>query len=129
MPDLTLTLDPGEYRGFEYKSGVGFSFFSRGVRGELGRGGRYLLAHPDGQTEPAVGFSVYLDSVMQAVPDSIDDRRVYIPYGTSEADCSRLREEGWRTVYGLSEDEDGAVAAKRLECNQVWQGGALTALG
>jgi ATP phosphoribosyltransferase regulatory subunit len=41
-PDLALTIDPVENRGFEYHSGISFSLFARGVRGELGRGGRYL---------------------------------------------------------------------------------------
>ena len=41
-PDLALTVDAAENRGFEYHSGVTCSFFSRGERGELGRGGRYL---------------------------------------------------------------------------------------
>ncbi len=40
-PDLMLTVDPVEHRGFEYQTGTSFTLFSRGVRGELGRGGRY----------------------------------------------------------------------------------------
>ncbi|MEX2008838.1 MAG: ATP phosphoribosyltransferase regulatory subunit, partial [Dongiaceae bacterium] len=40
-PDLALTVDPVEHRGFEYHTGIGFALFARRVRGELGRGGRY----------------------------------------------------------------------------------------
>src|SRR5690606_20058367 len=41
-PDLLVTLDPGEFRGFEYHTGIAFTLFARNVRGELGRGGRYI---------------------------------------------------------------------------------------
>ncbi|CAN0558653.1 unnamed protein product, partial [Laminaria digitata] len=42
LPDLTITVDPVENRGFEYHTGVAFTFFSRGERGEIGGGGRYI---------------------------------------------------------------------------------------
>ena len=45
-----VTIDPIENRGFEYYSGIGFSFFSRGIRGELGRGGRYSLEDDSSQS-------------------------------------------------------------------------------
>ena len=41
-PEISITIDPVENRGFEYHTGVTFVLFARGVRGELGRGGRYL---------------------------------------------------------------------------------------
>src|SRR5579862_4060927 len=40
-PTVSLTVDPVENRGFEYHTGVTFTVFARGIRGELGRGGRY----------------------------------------------------------------------------------------
>ncbi|MDD3444836.1 MAG: ATP phosphoribosyltransferase regulatory subunit, partial [Zavarzinia sp.] len=40
-PAIVLTIDPGEYRAHEYHTGFGFTLFAAGVRGELGRGGRY----------------------------------------------------------------------------------------
>ena len=39
-PELSVTIDPVERRGFEYQTGVSFTLFVQGVRGELGRGGR-----------------------------------------------------------------------------------------
>ncbi len=40
-PDLMVTVDFVEHRGFEYHTGVAFTLFARGARGEVGRGGRY----------------------------------------------------------------------------------------
>ena len=59
--DLPLTLDPVEYRGLEYQTGVSFSVFALKGRHELARGGRYSAGYPeDGVSEPATGFTLYM---------------------------------------------------------------------
>ena len=65
-PDLAVTVDPVENRGFEYYIGTCFSLFRSGVRGELGRGGRYLVA--GNQAEPAFGFTLYMETLRRALP-------------------------------------------------------------
>ena len=75
-PDLKITIDPGEFTGFEFQTGIGFSLFVRGVRGELGRGGRYLVGGAE-DSEPATGFSLYLDSLMRGVAGD-DGHQIYI---------------------------------------------------
>jgi len=40
-PETELTVDPVEYRGLEYQTGVSFPAFARKGREELARGGRY----------------------------------------------------------------------------------------
>ena len=66
-PDLPLTLDPVEYRGLEYQTGVSFSVFALKGRQELARGGRYSAGYPeDGVSEPATGFTLYMDAVLAA---------------------------------------------------------------
>src|SRR5512146_2940690 len=42
LPGTAFTIDPVESRGLEYHTGVSFTIFRAGVRGELGLGGRYL---------------------------------------------------------------------------------------
>ena len=65
--DLPLTLDPVEYRGLEYQTGVSFSVFALKGRQELARGGRYSAGYPeDGVSEPATGFTLYMDAVLSA---------------------------------------------------------------
>ena len=55
-PELPLTIDPVEYRGLEYQTGVSFSVFALKGREELARGGRYSAGYPeDGVSEPATG--------------------------------------------------------------------------
>jgi len=116
-----LTLDPTERHGFEYQSWIGFSIFADGVRGEVGRGGSYSILHPDGREEPAVGFSLYLDPIVDAgvAPEGRD--RVFLPLGTDDATAARLRDEGHATVAALSETDDAAT----LRCTHIWADGAL----
>jgi len=119
-PDLKVTVDPGEYSGFEFQTGIGFSLFVKGVRGELGRGGRYRV---EGGTddEPATGFSLYLDSLMRALPDMAELKYIYCPFGMDMAIVSDLRDQGYRTICGLDAVTDEPAEAARLNCQYLWR--------
>lgn len=121
-PDLALTVDPAESRDFEYQTGISFTLFAKGVRGELGRGGRYDLA----TRETATGFTLYMDSVMRAVPAAETARRLYLPAGLAPAVGAGLRGEGWSTVQGFG---DGAAdEARRLGCTHFYDNGTVAPL-
>ena len=127
-PDLPVTVDPVEWRGFEYHTGTGFSLFAGGARAELGRGGRYA-AGAAGTAEEATGCTLYADTLLRALPPPPAPRRVYLPHGTKRQVGARLRTEGWVTVAGLAPEEDAAAEAVRLGCGHVWQGGAAVRAG
>jgi ATP phosphoribosyltransferase regulatory subunit len=96
-----LTLDPTERHGFEYQTWLGFSIFATGVRGEIGRGGTYAVVHGDGREEPAVGFSLFADPVLDAGLGARERRRLFLPYGTPAEAGAQLRAQGWVTVAAL----------------------------
>ena len=125
-PGLMLTVDLVEYRGFEYQSGVSFTLFSRGVRGELGGGGRYRAGKAG---EPGTGFTLYSDTVIRAVPAPELPRRVFVPYGTERAAAEALRAEGWVTVAGLAAVADAEEEARRLACCHVMVDGQPRPVG
>src|ERR1700688_819856 len=54
-PALLLTVDPVEFRGFRYETGVSVTVYAAGRHEELGRGGRYVC----GDNEPATGLTLY----------------------------------------------------------------------
>ena len=54
-PTLRLTVDPVEFRGFRYETGVSVTIYAPGRHEELGRGGRYIC----GEAEPATGLTLY----------------------------------------------------------------------
>ena len=113
---VRLTLDPTERHGFEYQSWIGFSIFADGVRGEIGRGGSYAVIDGSGASEPAVGFSLYIDGLVDAGLGQVEPRRVALPFGTTPDVGARLRGEGWTTVAALTE---GSVVPG---CTHRWNG-------
>jgi len=122
-PDLHLTVDPVEHRGFEYHTGTSFSLFARRVRGEIGRGGRYLAGG-----EPATGVTLFMDAVHRAVPRPDAPARLYLPFGTPAPERRRLQDDGWVTVAGLEPVSDPIAEAKRLECSHVLLAGGPAGL-
>jgi len=129
MPDLTLTIDPVENRGFEYHTGVTFTFFSKGGRGELGRGGRYIANSGDGR-EHSTGFTLFMDTVLRVLPETAPQKRIYLPPGTPVDAAQSLRDDGWAAVTGLdtSDGVNDVAEAKRLQCSHVFLNNSVTKL-
>ena len=122
-PALKATVDPVENRGFEYHSGISFTFFAggsaaHGPLGELGRGGRYAAGDP-AAAEPATGFTLYTDTILKALPEAPGPRRVLLPLGAERVRAEALRAAGWVTVAALASVGDWRVEAQRLGCSHV----------
>ncbi|MGG5822677.1 ATP phosphoribosyltransferase regulatory subunit [Falsiroseomonas sp. HW251] len=109
-PVLRITLDPVEFRGFRYHTGVAFTVFGPGATGELARGGRYMSGE-----EPATGMTLYPDAVLRAVPAAPRRPRVFLPAGADAAAAAALRAKGMATVAQLSPDD----TARSLRCTHV----------
>jgi ATP phosphoribosyltransferase regulatory subunit len=116
--EVALTLDPTERHGFEYQSWVGFSLFGGGLSGEIGRGGSYTIVHSDGVEEPAVGFSLFIDPLVDLGLGVEAARRVFLPLEHDPAAAARLRSEGWITVAALAEGDAPGSCTHRLEGGQ-----------
>ncbi len=121
---LRLTLDPLEFRGFRYHTGICMTVFAPGHHEELGRGGRYV----SGEHEPATGLTLYPDAVLRACQKPPDRARLYLPWGTPSAAGAKLRAEGYATVAALDPATDGAAEARRLGCSHMFRDGAPAAL-
>lgn len=118
---VEITIDPVENKGFEYHSLVSFSLFSRAAQSELGRGGRYGIATPQGE-EAATGVTLYVNTLMQAVPLQPVANRVLVGGDADMEQCVALQEQGFVTLRAL----DGAVGAKaahRMGCTHVLKEG------
>jgi len=122
-PSLAITIDPVENRGFEYHTGVSFSFFARGIKTELGRGGRYRTGDGGaGSGEDATGFTLYTEAVLEAMTPHRPPPRLYVPTDGDVAAASRWRAQGYVTVAGLVPTKDAAAEARRLGCSHVLEG-------
>jgi ATP phosphoribosyltransferase regulatory subunit len=118
-PDLRLTLDPVETRGFEYHTGIGFTIFARGISGELARGGRYRVQGNNGDDagESATGVTLYVDTILGMLPKTGDVRRILVPSLTSRDVKFDLQNEGWVTVSALDDRADLTLEARQLSCS------------
>ena len=115
-PNLNVTVDPADSRGFEYHTGISFALFARNSRVELGIGGRYLTAGD----EPATGFTLSTDIVMEVAALPPLAKRLYVPFGTVSKPRKRLQGSGWVTVNGLIPEKDLLAEGVRMQCSHVW---------
>jgi len=69
-PEVALTLDVTESRGFEYHTGIAYTFFAKATVEEIGRGGSYDLSGENGKI-CATGFSFYVNPILRLVTNSI----------------------------------------------------------
>ena len=113
-PELRITLDPVEFRGFRYHVGVAFTLYGPGLTGELARGGRYVAA----RDEPATGMTLYPDAVLRAAGPGARRPRCFLPLGTPGAVGEALRDAGFATIAALSATD----AAGPLHCTHRWDG-------
>jgi len=111
-----VTLDPSERHGFEYQSWFGFTLYAEGLPGALGRGGTYRIL---GRDEPASGFSLYPDALIDALArtETMHDT-LFLPPGHDAEIAARLRAIGWRTVAALCD----ACDARALGCTHRLEG-------
>ncbi len=126
-PGLRLTVDPVEFRGLRYHTGVTLTVFAPGRHEELARGGRYICGSGEAG-EPATGLTLYPDAVLRAAPPRSPKLRVYVPVGTAAAGAAALRAEGYATVAGLEPAADPEAEARRLACPFILTAAGLAAL-
>jgi ATP phosphoribosyltransferase regulatory subunit len=106
LPALPITLDPVEFRGLRYHTGIAFTLYGAGR--EVARGGRYLSGE-----EPATGCTLYPDAVLAVAPPPAPAPRVFVPLGADPARAARARARGHVTVAALS----SADTPESLRCD------------
>lgn len=121
-PGLRLTVDPVEFRGLRYHTGVAVTIFAPNRHEELGRGGRYLCGD-----EPATGLTLYPDAILRAAPPRPPRPRIYIPADADPEQAARLRVEGYATIAALNGGDD-ADEARRLGCSHMLRGSEVVSL-
>ncbi|MBS0960240.1 ATP phosphoribosyltransferase regulatory subunit [Acetobacter thailandicus] len=118
-PDLRLTIDPVEFRGWKYHTGVCVTVFAQGCSEELGRGGRYLC----NDDEPACGLTFRPDVLFRLVPNVPVMQRVYVAPGASTDVADALRGRGVAAINSLCAPAESEAVyyaeARRLGCSHI----------
>lgn len=122
-PGIRLTLDPIEFRGFRYHTGVCVTVFAPNRHEELGRGGRYVSGD-----EPATGLTLYPDAMLRALPPRPARPRAFLPFGTALDTAMAIRAAGYATVPGLAVTADAVAEASRLGCTHILRDGVAIPL-
>lgn len=123
-PSLRLTVDPVEFRGFRYETGVSVAIYAPSRQEELGRGGRYM----SGETEPAFGLTLFPDVLLRILPSRPERPRLFVPADADAETGARLRADGYATVAALGAAADPAAEARRLRCTHILRDGAAVPL-
>ncbi len=92
----TLTIDLLDLSGYGYYSGIGYAMFWNQTGLEVGRGGCY----PTLSGEDAVGFTLYINDLLDQLPAEPAAPVKTILYGTSAKDAEALQTQGFVTVFG-----------------------------
>ena len=96
-PAREALAETAELRGFADPTGVSSVLYAKGVRGELGRGGLYQAGD-----EQAAGFTLYMDSVLRALPAQTLPEKVRVSADTDINEIARRRAAGEIIVVDLA---------------------------
>ena len=113
-PDLPITLDLLDRRDGDYHKGLHFAIFSKGLQGEIARGGAYQT----GFGEEATGLSIYMERVLRALPAAEKVPSIYVAAPAGLATAMALIARGRHVVMG-STDADPKTQARALGCDYI----------
>ena len=95
---VNIFLDLCEVDDKNYHSGVRFTFFANNVRGEIARGGRYVVANSNKNNVGGTGFTCYMDTILRASRIEINEKKILIPFNTSSTKINYLIKRKYSVV-------------------------------
>ncbi|OZI59844.1 ATP phosphoribosyltransferase regulatory subunit [Bordetella genomosp. 11] len=129
LPELRVSIDLADVRGYGYHSGVTFSLYAEGWHDALVSGGRYDdVSRVFGRARPATGFSLDLRKLAAGLPPAERSSAVRAPWGQDAglvAAVRGLRQSGEIVVQvlpGHEHDQDEFICDRELTLqNGAWQ--------
>ena len=123
-PQVKLTFDLADPRGYAYYSGARFAIYTPGAVDALLRGGRYdEVGAVFGRNRPAAGFSVDLKELVACVPARARKAAIRAPWSHAggqaaplRAAIARLREQGDTVVCVLPGHEN---EVQEFDCDRA----------
>lgn len=128
LPDLPLSIDLSDLRGYHYHNGVVFAAYCLGYPAAIAMGGRYDGAGKAfGRARPATGFSMDLREVARMAPLGRPQEAILAPFAGKNAQLAAhigaLREQGEIVVEMLPGETacEGPICDRKLVCvGQHW---------
>lgn len=130
-PNLPISFDLAELRGYHYHTGTVFAAFVPEIGREIARGGRYdNIGAVFGRARPATGFSADLKVLAQLgkhMQDDTNERKIFAPSRTNpvlEETVRELRATGHTVIRELpgqaGEAKDMGCSAILVEQDHGW---------
>jgi ATP phosphoribosyltransferase regulatory subunit len=94
--EADITIDMLDLTGYEYYCGIGHAIYWQAPAIEVARGGCYKT----NAGEEAVGFTLYIDDLLEHLPVEAALPVVTVPYGTPVEEAQKKQAEGFVTVFG-----------------------------
>lgn len=119
MPELPLSFDLADLRGYHYHNGIVFSAYYPGFPSAIAQGGRYDGVGKDfGRARPATGFSMDLREVARMAAADSPSQAILAPYSAGnpklQARIAELRAHGEIVVELLPGESD----SEGPQCNR-----------
>ena len=121
FPDISVSIDLSELRGYSYHTGIVFAAYTPSSGHSLAAGGRYdHVGESFGRARPATGFVTNVSAVASVLAGYADDEGqaeeciadgVFVPASSSQSPraferAQALRKKGERVVFGFSGQEN-----------------------
>ena len=97
----------------KYYHGIKFTFFAKGVRGEIASGGRYNLEYGN-NSETAIGYTCYMDTILRASSFKNKNKKILIPFKTEEKTKNKLIKMGFSLFKVFEDDLDLKIESKKF---------------
>ena len=121
---VNIFLDFCEIDDKNYHSGVRFTFFANNVRGEIARGGRYII-NSSKKNDVGTGFTCYMDTILRASSIKIFEKKILIPFDTSKMTINDLIKRKYSIVKYLGKNKVLKKTAKDHRCQFYLQNNSI----
>lgn len=90
-----ITVDLLDLSGYGYYCGIGYALFWNIMGIEVGRGGCYRTS----SGEEAVGFTLYINDLLERLPAEAAAPTKTIPHGTTAKEAAAMQAQGFVTLF------------------------------
>jgi ATP phosphoribosyltransferase regulatory subunit len=115
-----IIIDFTELDNKNYHDGIKFTFFAKGVRGEVASGGRYKIKKNTNE-ESAVGFTCFMDTVLRASSFENSQKKILVPFDTNDDIKIKLRKKKYIIYSFLGDSSDTILFAKNNFCTHIYE--------
>ncbi len=100
-------------KNMKYYQGIKFTFFARGIRGEIASGGRYNLKY-ENNSETAIGYTCYMDTILRASSFENNNKKILVPFSIDKKTKNMLLKKGFVLFKTFEENANFRTQSKKF---------------